>query len=169
MNTGIAPTKLLRPHESKSWNPIIANVFYRAGIIEKWGSSTLNIIELCRTNTNTKPSWTEQTGSAVLICSPIPEAALAPKELPQLESQQESLRNRLLLLLASGPLSRSEIVAKLGQKQLSRHLYNVIHLLLEEGVIAHTIPDKPQSRLQKYALTQKFRRDPIDDKKMEDE
>ena len=27
---GITPEKLTRPHESKPWNPIIANVFYRA-------------------------------------------------------------------------------------------------------------------------------------------
>jgi ATP-dependent DNA helicase RecG len=151
LHFGITPAKLSRPHESKPWNPIIANVFYRAGIIEKWGSATLNIIEWCKANTNPKPSWNEQLGSVVLTISPISEAALALKELPQLEL----LRDRVLLLLASGPLSRPEIVAKLGQKQLSRHLHNVMHSLLEEGTIAYTIPGKPQSRLQKYALAQR--------------
>ena len=42
---GITPEKLAKPHESKPWNPIIANVFYRAGIIERWGAGTLNIID----------------------------------------------------------------------------------------------------------------------------
>ncbi|MCA9428634.1 MAG: putative DNA binding domain-containing protein, partial [Candidatus Omnitrophica bacterium] len=35
---GITPEKLTQPHESRPWNPIIANVFYRAGVIERWGS-----------------------------------------------------------------------------------------------------------------------------------
>lgn len=42
---GMTPEKLTRPHESKPWNPIIASVFYRAGVIEKWGMGTLNIIK----------------------------------------------------------------------------------------------------------------------------
>ena len=34
---GMEPAKLIVPHESKPWNPILANVFYRAGVIERWG------------------------------------------------------------------------------------------------------------------------------------
>jgi ATP-dependent DNA helicase RecG len=152
LHFGITPAKLSRPHESKPWNPIIANVFYRAGIIEKWGSGTLNIIDWCKGNSNPKPSWIEQSRSVVLKFLPNSNAVAIAQESSQQESQQESLRDRVLLLLASGPLSRSEIVVKLGQKQLSRHLYNVMHSLLEEGVIAYTVPDKPHSRLQKYVL-----------------
>ena len=29
---------LMEPHDSKPYNPDIANVFYRAGFIENWGS-----------------------------------------------------------------------------------------------------------------------------------
>jgi len=32
---GITPDKLKGPHESKPWNPSIANAFYRAGVIER--------------------------------------------------------------------------------------------------------------------------------------
>jgi len=35
-----APQKLKIPHESKPWNPLIVNAFYRAGVIERWGSGT---------------------------------------------------------------------------------------------------------------------------------
>ena len=48
LHFGITLEKLTRPHESKPWNPIIANVFYRAGIIERWSSGTLNIIDWCK-------------------------------------------------------------------------------------------------------------------------
>ena len=53
---GITPEKLTRPHESKPWNPIIANVFYRAGIIERWGTGTLNILDWCKENGNPPPT-----------------------------------------------------------------------------------------------------------------
>jgi ATP-dependent DNA helicase RecG len=52
----------------------------------------------------------------------------------------------------SGPLSKSDIAAKLGQKQPSGQLHKVIRSLLAENTITYTIPDKPQSRLQKYKL-----------------
>ena len=42
---------------SKPWNPIIANVFYRAGIIERWGTGTLNIVDWCAENGNPMPTW----------------------------------------------------------------------------------------------------------------
>ena len=37
LHFGITPETLKEPHESKPWNPLIANAFYRAGIIERQG------------------------------------------------------------------------------------------------------------------------------------
>lgn len=67
---GITPEKLTRPHESKPWNPIIANVFYRAGIIERWGMGTLNIIDWCVENGNPSPTWDDQSGSVFVSFFP---------------------------------------------------------------------------------------------------
>ncbi len=67
---GITPEHLSSPHESRPWNPIIANVFYRAGIIERWGSGTLNILDWCDENGNPRPSWREQAGSVMVIFFP---------------------------------------------------------------------------------------------------
>jgi len=66
----ITPEKLILPHESKPWNPIIASVFYRAGIIEKWGMGTFNIIEWCKNNSNPNPTWKVQTQSVVTTFFP---------------------------------------------------------------------------------------------------
>ncbi|MFO7557237.1 MAG: ATP-binding protein [Desulfobacterales bacterium] len=57
LHFGITSKALFHPHESRPWNPLIANVFYRAGIIEKWGTGTLNIIEWCKQNGNSMPQW----------------------------------------------------------------------------------------------------------------
>jgi hypothetical protein len=48
----ITPEKLAEPHQSRPWNPIVASVFYRAGIIEQWGTGTLKVVDWCRDNAN---------------------------------------------------------------------------------------------------------------------
>ncbi len=71
------------------------------------------------------------------------------------ESRQESMEVRVLSLLMDEPLSRKELSESLGHKRISGRLNRLIPLLLEEEKIAYTLPDKPQSRLQKYCLTDK--------------
>lgn len=43
---GLTPEDLTRTHRSRPWNPLIAQVFFRRGIIEQWGRGTLKIAEL---------------------------------------------------------------------------------------------------------------------------
>ncbi len=43
---GQTPEQLFTPHESRPWNPLIAGVFYRRGIIEQWGRGTIKMAEL---------------------------------------------------------------------------------------------------------------------------
>jgi ATP-dependent DNA helicase RecG len=66
----ITPETLTHRHASKPWNPIIAEVFYRTGIIEKWGSGTINIIEWCKDNRNPHPKWEEETGTVIVSFFP---------------------------------------------------------------------------------------------------
>ena len=43
---GQTPEQLFAPHESRPWNPLIAGVLYRRGIIEQWGRGTIKMAEL---------------------------------------------------------------------------------------------------------------------------
>ena len=159
---GLTPEKLAKPHQSKPWNPLIAEVFYRAGIIEKWGTGTLNIIDFCKSNENPPPKWEEQDGSVIVTF--FPSHALEKIDLKkakvesQLESQLESqsLQQKILTLLENkGTLSKSEIAKILGQKVISGQLHLVLKNLLKQGLIEYTIPSKPTSRLQKYRISPK--------------
>lgn len=46
LHFGLTPEKLFAPHESLPWNPLIADAFYRRGLIERWGRGTLRMAEL---------------------------------------------------------------------------------------------------------------------------
>lgn len=48
LHFGITVQDLLRPHRSRPWNPLIAQTFYRCGIIESWGRGTLKMAELMK-------------------------------------------------------------------------------------------------------------------------
>ncbi|NGX45042.1 MAG: hypothetical protein K940chlam2_00182 [Chlamydiae bacterium] len=157
----ITPEKLAKPHESKPWNPIIASVFYRAGVIEKWGMGTLNIIEWCKENGNPKPAWEIRAQSVVTTFlpssffttgkGPSDQAGRnGPESRP--ESRPESLEDQVLNMLATGPLSKSELSQALGHRNISGGLKKVLAGLLKQEKIAYTIPEKPNSRLQKYKL-----------------
>ena len=77
---------------------------------------------------------------------------------PQLESGVESGVEsprvlRLLSLMEVGPRTKSEVARELGKAKPSRHLHETMARLVASGALGHTIPDKPNSRLQRYRLT----------------
>jgi len=64
--TGITPEKLSKSHQSVQRNPIIADVFYKTGLIEKWGRGTNRVIEMCVEAGIAPPKFEEITGAAVV-------------------------------------------------------------------------------------------------------
>ncbi|MBW2037338.1 MAG: putative DNA binding domain-containing protein [Deltaproteobacteria bacterium] len=48
-------SQLKEKHPSKPFNPIIANVFFRAGLIEAWGRGIFKIIHACRVSNSPEP------------------------------------------------------------------------------------------------------------------
>ncbi len=149
---GITPEKLAKPHESKPWNPIIANVFYRAGIIERWGTGTLNIIDWCAENANPAPAWQEQAGSVYVTFLP----AILP-DIPEVTPQVAPQVIRLLNVLEEGELNRGLLMEKLGLHDRKSFRKNYLQPMLEQNLIEMTLPDSPKSPTQKYRLTGKGR------------
>ena len=128
---------------------MIAHALYRARLIEHWGSGTTRIVSACRAG-NIEVGF-HVDGSCFIV-------RLRKDRGPRSESRSESdVPARILLGLLAGERSRKELAGILGHKSVTGAARMSVKELLKQGLIEYTIPARPQSRLQKYRLTDKGR------------
>ena len=72
---GLTPADLLQPHSSRPWNPIVAHVFYRRGIIESWGRGTIKMAKLTKQAGLALPEFENRAGEVIVRFRPIRYAA----------------------------------------------------------------------------------------------
>jgi len=77
-------------------------------------------------------------------------AVVTPQAAPQVTPQVEQLLNVLV-----GEMTCGEVQSALGLQDRKSFRERYIVPALEGGLIEMTLPDKPNSRLQKYRLTDK--------------
>jgi len=161
LHFGMQIDDLIRLHESRPWNPIMAGVFYRAGIIEKWGMGTLKILDWCKEGHNPSPEWREQSGYLYIIFLPALDFEKSEKFKQGAEGVTgevtEEVAGEVLRLLAAlqGEMKRSELQKELDLKHEEHFRQAYLVPAIEAGVIEMTIPDKPKSSKQKYRVTKK--------------
>jgi ATP-dependent DNA helicase RecG len=109
LHFGLTVEDLYRPHESLLWNPLIAGVFFRRGIIEAWGRGTIKMTELTEQAGLPRPEFQETAGGFVVRFRP--SRYLPPTRVGHdLTEQQQAI---LQLLAESGSLALSEIQQRL--------------------------------------------------------
>lgn len=95
-----------------------------------------------------------QTGNRIIFN----RGEVKPSSLPGPESGLESkIAQSVLKALEIQPLQRAEIAKALGHGKVSGAVNRLVKELLNKQLIEYTIPEKPNSRLQKYRLTEKGR------------
>ena len=159
---------LLGAHSSSPYNPAIANALFRAGEIEAWGRGVERIFAACRAAGVPKPvlryepndMWLEFAFDAAYLKllragqkqAEQVEAQVTPEVTPQVtpEVTPEVVR---MLHTVNGEMSRAELMDALGLKDEKHFRIHYQQAALAAGVLEMTVPDKPQSRLQKYRLT----------------
>ena len=148
---GITADSLSQRHLSVQRNPLIADIFHRAGLIEKWGRGTNRVIAMCREAGMSAPKFEEITGAAVVTfrVNVLGSGAPSPQVTPQVTPQVVAL-----LEAATAPASASDLQRVVGLRDRVHFLESYLQPLLESGWLARTIPDKPTSRLQRYKTTE---------------
>jgi ATP-dependent DNA helicase RecG len=159
--TGITPSKLTRSHQSVQRNPIIADVFYKTGLIEKWGRGTNRVIEMCREAGIAAPKFEEITGAAVVtfkvnVLGPGRAASrAATHDGDQVGTKSGLSQDQVeILRLCREEKGLVELMNASGRSNRTKFRDALIKPLLERGFLARTVPDKPRSRLQKYRTTE---------------
>jgi len=154
---------------SRLRNRVISRVFRELGLIEQWGSGIPVILEEAASH-HLPPPLFEEVGLRFRVTLPLAtqtplgqgqshlrgaESGAESRAESRAESGAESLAEgglaeMVLQALADGPLSKSEIAHALGRDSVSGALNRTIRQLLDRDEIGYTLPDSPNSRLQKY-------------------
>lgn len=151
--------QLRQPHRSAPANPLLAEPLYLTTYRLSRGTGTADMIARCRKAGLPEPEFKLEDGFLVILrYGPVGgegagEAAgeAAPPAAP-VDPQVSAL---VRLLGKAGPLGNADILDRLGLKDRVNLHKRYLSPALEAGLIEQTIPDKPNSRSQRYRLTAK--------------
>lgn len=136
LHFGITPESLYRTHTSQPWNPTIASVFFRRGVIENWGRGTLKMAELTARAGLPRPEIEADAVSVTVRFRP--SVYMAPERVgADLTREQQAV---LTLLGRADRLARRQLLLDLREagfdvpeRSLREHLNHLRRL----GLAAH--------------------------------
>lgn len=129
---GLKPDDLKREHPSRPRNPLIANVFYLRGVIERWGRGTQKIVELCVRAGHPEPEFGEQVGSVWVRF--LPSGYIAPHRVAHDLTERQ---RRVLHVLSERPsMPLREIRTRMDNPPSDRRLREELLHLKRLGLIS---------------------------------
>ncbi len=161
--TGITVEQLSGRHDSKPVNPLIAGAFHRTGAVEVWGRGTNRVIAMCKKHGAIPPVFEDRQGFLIVTfkAQMVAEGAVAiagAQSEAQSGAQSGAQSIRIMNALSRGALSARALADALGMRSKTGALKRSLSVMLSESMIEYTLPDKPNSRLQKYRLTKAGKR-----------
>ena len=139
-------------------NPPIAKVFREIGLADELGSGMRNSYKYTKMYSGGEPVFTEADIFTTII--PLSEAATdtvgpftrdtPPMSPPKIPPQDLDQRLAELIEFCGVPRSKREMLDYLGLTDSKNFRERYLVPLLNAGKIEMTIPDKPNSRKQKY-------------------
>jgi len=159
---------LLKPHGSYPHNPLIAEPLYLTKYIERMGTGIRDMVDRCRAAGLSEPEFKLTDGFVVTIRRK-PEQAfetvskasgqLAPVAFEDQVGTRSGLSRDQVEILRQSLEDQSigDLMAIAGRTNRTKFRDQVLKPLIDKGLIAMTIPEKPTSSNQKYRLTVKGR------------
>lgn len=166
---------------SRLRNPALARVFREAGIMEQWGTGVQRVFEQVAEAGLPEPVIEEvqdRVRVTIYVPSHDPQHADAHgSRAPESEEQRSEEHNHpehtythsndgrydgrydvvMMRAAARGPVHRNILLEAAGLKPLSQNYTRHVVPLVNRGLLAMTVPDKPRSKAQRYILTDEGR------------
>ena len=125
---GMKVEDLKREHLSRPRNPLIAEVFYRRGLVERWGRGTQKIVELCLRAGHPEPEFLEVAGAVGVRF--LPSGYVAPLRVAHDLTDRQ---RRILQVIAGGKESsftniRTQINSSVADRTLRDDLLHLKRL-----------------------------------------
>lgn len=158
---GMTPETLRVEHSSVPRNPLISEPLFWAHYIERAGTGTLDMIALCRKAGLPELEF-EQRGAQFVLTIRRKKAVHSGGHVEAQEAQVEAQEAQvelaewqidILSACSSGEKTGKDLLHVAGYRSRTGNFKKGLQQLVHQRLIALTIPDKPQSRLQKYRLT----------------
>ncbi|MDR1544704.1 MAG: DUF4062 domain-containing protein [Prevotellaceae bacterium] len=177
---GLTVEQLYFIHNSIPANPLLAEPMYLRGTIERMGTGTEDMATLCVEKGLQKPLYQQQLDFRVVlyrnteqienvenqnnnnIAEQVSDTVdtqvstqVSTQVNTQVSTQVDTQIEKLIMSFNDDVLSINDLIKTLNLKERRTFARNYIQPALRLGLIEMTIPDKPNSRLQKYRLTKK--------------
>jgi len=122
----------IMPHSSVLRNPSLAQVFYYAGLIEKWGTGTARIVEMCLEHGLPEPTFENTSGGFQVVFR---KDIYTEEYLRSLGLNERQVR-AVLYAKVYGKISNEEYQREFGvsRNTASREL----RTLVEKGIFSHS-------------------------------
>ena len=165
-NTGHLPNELTTetiklPHRSYPQNPIIADALFMTAFLESWGTGVSRMVEACKAVGLPEPEYGTD-GTFVWITFKRPSSVTSldtnlDTNLDTPSNKEQDLSDKHKEVLAYCIIARNsrEILGHIGVTNHTKNRDRFIKKLVDEGYLERTIPDVPNSPLQKYVAKKK--------------
>ena len=151
---GIAVADLKKWHLSRPRNELLADVFFKAGMIEAWGRGTVKIVDECKKAGLPEPEFREEFGGLSVHFRKADKAQEAQVEAQEAQVELLNWQREVMKYCFDDEKTGNEIMKIAGYSSRTGNFKKGLQRLLDYQLLELTIPDKPRSRLQRYQLTE---------------
>ena len=146
--------KLFMKHSSKPYNPKLANIFFKSGMIEAWGRGFEKIREACVLYDGPLPEYEINEAGIMVLCKACDKYLGLLRNDGQhhdhYPNQNGQDLNKQIIDFCKEPKSVQEIMDEFYFDSRTSFRRKYLTPMLKNGVLKMTIPEKPSSKNQKY-------------------